>query len=259
MCSAGGSSDHSATFTHHYLLAHSELPSGRILDYGCGHGRGALLLARADRSVLAIDPDSKAIRKALKLESSGLVEFQVQQGFTIPAPDMSFDGAVSFEVIEHLATKSQRLYLSELKRVLKPGGKLLLSTPNRRVIEPYYIGNVSPINSTHVAELYPEELKAMLIEWIHVDSLRVFHAVDLKRRRLALEYQKSFPIGPSVRALVPLSIRSLWLRVRKRGPPEDWTFSQVTWDELVAGRNLFFEDVLVSGRVMPDPSRPRAA
>ena len=46
----------------------------------------------------------------------------------IKIPDNSFDTVVSFQVIEHI--KNDELFLSEIQRILKPGGKAILSTPN---------------------------------------------------------------------------------------------------------------------------------
>jgi len=68
--------------------------------------------------------------------------------------DNSFDFAVSFQVIEHI--KADREFIREIHRVLKPGGKLLLSTPNRLMS--------LTRNPWHVREYTSAELKALLGE-----------------------------------------------------------------------------------------------
>src|SRR5271157_3266011 len=134
---AGGSSSDSFTFVYHYPFASKSLPSGIILDDGCGQGTGTMLLARPDRSIIALDTDPRAIRRALRLKRPKTITFQLQRDNRIPLPSNSVDGAVSFEVIEHMGSEDQKQYISELFRVLKPGATVILSTPNRRVMEPF--------------------------------------------------------------------------------------------------------------------------
>ena len=76
----------------------------------------------------------------------------------LPFPDAAFDLVVSFETIEHIA--AQREFLAEVKRVLAPGGLLLLSSPNKAE----YSDRRGYANPFHVAELYRDELRALLDE-----------------------------------------------------------------------------------------------
>jgi SAM-dependent methyltransferase len=71
-------------------------------------------------------------------------------------PDSSFDVVTCFETIEHVTGDAQRNLLAELARVLRPGGLLLLSSPNR--------GQYPPGNPHHLRELTADELRALLSE-----------------------------------------------------------------------------------------------
>ncbi len=101
-------------------------PGARVLDLGCGEGRFAERLQRAGAEVLAVDVAEEPLRRA----RAGNPELRTQlidgEG-EWDIPDASFDVVWAGEVIEHVADTSR--WLSELRRVLRSGGRLLLSTP----------------------------------------------------------------------------------------------------------------------------------
>jgi len=109
-----------------FLLAH--VPAGtRVLDVGCGEGRFAAALARAEAEVVGIDVAAEPLRRA-RLRHPQLDLRQVQAAAAWPLQDASFDAVWAGEVIEHVADTAG--WLSELRRVLRSGGELLLSTPD---------------------------------------------------------------------------------------------------------------------------------
>lgn len=103
-----------------------DCPALRILDVGCGTGLNSSFFARAGHSVTGIDLSPVAIEKYRKKGFEGTVCDVTSDG--APFPDNSFDLVYASEVIEHCADTAA--FLGELHRVTKPGGKLLLSTPN---------------------------------------------------------------------------------------------------------------------------------
>lgn len=141
---------------HRYAIASSMVRDKIVLDIACGEGYGANLLAVHAKSVTGIDRDvitiarakSKYIRYNLQFEE-GLVE-------NIPAPSGGFDVVVSFETLEH--TIDQEKMLQEIKRVLKPGGLLIISTPNKK----YYSDAETFDNPFHLKELYEDEFKEII-------------------------------------------------------------------------------------------------
>jgi SAM-dependent methyltransferase len=101
----------------------------RVLDAGCGTGYGASRLAEAAAFVLGIDISEETVRFATKRYGSGRIRFEAGTCEALPVVDGSLDAVVAFEVIEHL--REWRRFLSECRRVLKPSGRLIVSTPNK--------------------------------------------------------------------------------------------------------------------------------
>jgi SAM-dependent methyltransferase len=95
---------------------------GRVLDYGCAEVPYRGFFPPSTEFVPADLPGNP--HATLLLNSDG----------TVPAPDASFDAVLSTQVLEHVADPA--LYLSECYRVLRPGGRLLLSTHGVFVYHP---------------------------------------------------------------------------------------------------------------------------
>jgi 2-polyprenyl-6-hydroxyphenyl methylase/3-demethylubiquinone-9 3-methyltransferase len=98
----------------------------RVLDVGCGEGQFASALIRAGAEVLALDAAPEAARRALA-RNPGLDVRVADCEAQLPLADASFDVVWAGETIEHIADTAG--CVSELRRVLRSGGVLLLSTP----------------------------------------------------------------------------------------------------------------------------------
>jgi SAM-dependent methyltransferase len=127
---------------------------GCILDIACGTAYGTALLARAG-AVTGLDCDAPTIDEARQRVPGA--RFVLADVPPVPLPDDAFDWIVSFETIEHLT--DDKRFLAELRRVLTPGGHLLLSTPNRAVTSP---NDLTPKNPYHVREYLLPELQALM-------------------------------------------------------------------------------------------------
>ncbi len=99
----------------------------RVLDVGCGEGHFAAALTREGVEVVAIDVAAEPLRRAL-VHAPELDVRLVEPEGELPFEEASFDVVWAGEVIEHLADTSR--WLSEVRRVLRSGGTLLLSTPD---------------------------------------------------------------------------------------------------------------------------------
>jgi 2-polyprenyl-3-methyl-5-hydroxy-6-metoxy-1,4-benzoquinol methylase len=98
----------------------------RVLDVGCGEGQLTAAIAEAGFAVLGIDVAEEPLRRARALHA-GIDVRRVPGDREWPLADASFDVVWAGETIEHVSDTAG--WLSELRRVLRSGGSLLLSTP----------------------------------------------------------------------------------------------------------------------------------
>lgn len=98
----------------------------RVLDVGCGEGQFTDAIARAGYEVLGIDVAEEPLRRARSLYA-GLDLRRVEPDGAWPLADASFDAIWAGETIEHVFDTAR--WMSELRRVLRSGGSLILSTP----------------------------------------------------------------------------------------------------------------------------------
>ncbi|MBR5585595.1 MAG: class I SAM-dependent methyltransferase [Alistipes sp.] len=141
------------------LLAYVEasaLVSGRVLEVGTGTGYGIDIIAPKCESFVTLDKTS-AIDTTQLPENTKFVSATVPP---LPFEDGSFDYVVSFQVIEHI--KHDKEFVREVLRVLKPGGKFIVSTPNKRMS--------LTRNPWHIREYTPEEFGALLSPFASVDA-----------------------------------------------------------------------------------------
>ena len=141
---------------HRYAFVAGIVRGLRVLDAACGEGYGSFLLAHTAAQVTGIDISADAVAHARERYAVGNLEFVGGSVTGLPLPDACVDVIVSFETIEHLSP--QREMLAEFRRVLTPGGVLVISSPNRPVYNE--AGEIE--NHFHVGELDRAELKALL-------------------------------------------------------------------------------------------------
>ena len=104
---------------------------GTVLDLGCGAGMLIAALPREGTTAIGIDVSMTWLVAAKRLvaEFGGVPILAAALGEALPLRRDSLDGAISLDVIEHV--RDPDTYLSEIDRVVRPGGRVALSTPNR--------------------------------------------------------------------------------------------------------------------------------
>jgi SAM-dependent methyltransferase len=146
-----------------------------VLEAGFGEGYGADLLAGVARSVTGVDYDESAVAHV----QARYPRVVVHQGnlAALPLPDASVDVVVNFQVIEHLWDQPQ--FVAECRRVLRPSGVLMMSTPNRITFTP---DSDTPLNPFHTRELDAAELTELLVDGgFALESMSgVFHGPRLR-------------------------------------------------------------------------------
>lgn len=144
---------------HRYAWCARLIGGKDVLDIACGEGYGSVMLAAHARSVVGVDIDQATIEHAKNMYAGrGNLRFERGDAAEIPLDDASVDVVVSFETIEH--HDRHREMIAEIRRVLRPDGILVLSSPNRDV----YSKLSGQYNEFHVKELDFTELDELLRE-----------------------------------------------------------------------------------------------
>lgn len=139
-----------------YLLARRYAAGQTVLDAACGTGYGTALLAEVARFAVGVDIAGEAVAYARQNYASQHTAFLQADCFALPFPSAHFDLVAAFEIIEHVGDAAG--FLAELRRMLRPGGLLLLSTPNRL----YYTEDRAEVNPFHVREFSYAEFRELL-------------------------------------------------------------------------------------------------
>jgi 2-polyprenyl-3-methyl-5-hydroxy-6-metoxy-1,4-benzoquinol methylase len=151
-----------STFWEHvyrYAFACRFVKGKRVLDVACGEGYGLAALQKAGAArVIGLDISEPVCQHA---RTKYGLDVRVATAEQIPLADASMDVIVSFETIEHIPNPG--LFLDECGRVLVPGGRLVISTPNKDV----YSGWGQPTNPHHCSEMTEEEFASALRTRFH--------------------------------------------------------------------------------------------
>lgn len=139
---------------HRYAMVLDVVKQKDVLDVACGEGYGSFLMADVARSVVGVDISDEAVQHASSIYNN--LTFLQGSATALNFADASFDVVVSFETIEHLAEQAQML--AEIRRVLRPDGVLVISSPNR----PVYSEESGEHNEFHVKELDFKEFDELL-------------------------------------------------------------------------------------------------
>ena len=218
-----------------------KLVSGKVvLDLGCNCGYGSRLLSQTCHQVIGVDVSSAAIETARRKSQRDNVSFQLIDGITLPFESATFDVVTSFQVVEHIADYAT--YFSEIRRVLKPLGILLLTTPNAEIrVKP----GAKPWNRFHVHEFRGDELEQLLQHYFpFVTVLGQFatedaYSVEFNRCIRARDQSEISPqrsLKSKIVGCIPLPIanelRKLWgrLNAQKSSPLSEQSKSQFSTD-----------------------------
>lgn len=186
-----------------YDFAEQYTRDKRVLDYGCGSGYGAARIARTAARVTAVDVAQDAVDYARSQYQAGNLEFaRIDPAAPLPFADASFDTVLSFQVFEHVEDTER--YLAEIKRVLAPGGHLVLVTPDRSTrLLPFQ----KPWNRWHLKEYDAGSLGRAVkryfpsAEMLHMSGRRDVIDIELQRcnrlKWLALPFTLPFIPDPA--------------------------------------------------------------
>ncbi|WP_320172166.1 methyltransferase domain-containing protein [Maridesulfovibrio sp.] len=169
---AGDKISHGDQFSFHYALGLDFIERGAdVLDIACGWGYGARMIAEKAAHVTAADIDIETVRKASAGKYYSNITFQTADVTAMDFAENSFDAVTSFETVEHVDPQK---YFMEMQRVIRPGGMLILSTPQNR------LGHI-PVNSQHLREFSLEEITGLCSEYFTVEEI-----IGIKQGRVVI-------------------------------------------------------------------------
>ena len=243
-----------ARHEHRFAELRKRLPEGkRILDLASGMGTAVLYGLSQGFDVFGIEPDPRKLRFAgERIDAGGMpaqwrFRFQRAVGEQLPFRDGSFDAVLSYQTLEHV--QDPDIVLSEMLRVVRPGGALHIRCPDYRgTFEGHYLLPWLPLMPRALARLYLRMLRKPLtgfngiryttgngmvnalraaerrspglhLKIADLEAERFLHR--LRERRLPAGY-KAFRVWKAVRYFRDLFRREmqvdLWIRVEKRFP-----------------------------------------
>ena len=156
---------------HRYNTVAPYMKGLNVLDAGSGSGYGSCLLSDYAKNVTGIDISEEAVEFSNQTyaQNRDNLKYLAASVGELPFEDHIFDAVVSFEVIEHISRDLQELFWREVKRVLKPGGFFIISSPNKKV----YSEEIGFTNPYHISELTIDEFKDKISK--HFSSSRYYY------------------------------------------------------------------------------------
>jgi 2-polyprenyl-3-methyl-5-hydroxy-6-metoxy-1,4-benzoquinol methylase len=145
-----------------HLVAYKEaakLIKGTVLEIGSGEGYGIIELSSMSDKYIAVDKYPSYISTEIK-ENNDITFIQSEVPPIKDIDSESVDFVVTFQVIEHIL--NDKFFLREIKRVLKPGGKMIMTTPNRLMSltrSPWHIREYNPQEMRNIVQLFFSEIE----------------------------------------------------------------------------------------------------
>jgi ubiquinone/menaquinone biosynthesis C-methylase UbiE len=149
---------------HRYAKALDFVKGKDVVDIASGEGYGSNLLSKVANRVTGVDISEEAVEFANNKYSASNLSFIVGSADNIPLPNNSIDVVVSFETLEHHDKHDEMM--AEIKRILRPGGLMIMSTPDTDNYK-----DKGEVNHFHVKELNLLEFKQLVSRYFAYNKM----------------------------------------------------------------------------------------
>ncbi|MCE9613341.1 MAG: class I SAM-dependent methyltransferase [Lentisphaerae bacterium] len=199
------------------------VPEKAVLDVGCGTGYGShFMITQGAASVAGIDYAGDAVAYAsTHFQAPGLA-YRQMNAEQLDFPDASFDVVTTSENLEHLPHPERNI--AEIRRVLRPGGLLLLGTPNKEISSPWGRSR----NPFHLREFTYEELDALLrVNFRHVHIFDTTFTGGLRSRWAKAQRRRRGRIGIEPQGQATIQIEHLAVNLAHLS--NSHSFTAIAW------------------------------
>jgi len=142
----------------------AKLTKGNLLEIGCGVGRGMEVMINSCAHYTGLDKNEDLLTELQQIyQHATFIHQNIPPLYNLE--DNTFDWVITFQVIEHI--QNDDLFIKEIYRVLKPGGKVVITTPNKKLS--------LTRNPWHIREYFPKELENLLKKYFNKLDLKGIH------------------------------------------------------------------------------------
>jgi SAM-dependent methyltransferase len=209
-----GVTEDSERLAHHYYLQFFK-PGQKVVDLGCGAGYFVKMLREQGVEAWGIDNDSIAIERAKEQDLP--ITHAEALGYLKKLPENDLDAVFSAHLVEHLEVETVYELIKETYRVLKPGGFLVLTTPNVHALVSHL--DLFWLHFDHKRFYHPRLLEffmkdcqfGQVICGDNVYDQKYFHVLN----RITSQHQKGFDLGLAISRLQYFLLQP-WQRFKKR-------------------------------------------
>ncbi len=223
---------HTAAYEQASNLAENK----KVLDLGCNTGYGSNIISKSCKEIVGVDVSPKAISIASVRYTRSGIKFLLIDGKRLPFSDNSFYLIVSFQVIEHIVNYND--YISEIKRVLAPGGIVLFTTPNALIrldtgMKPWNPFHVREFDATGLENLLSDFFQEVIVYGLFakeplysIEYNRLNHAREMQRKRKKKIYNLYYSGRSLVKKFLPDKVvkKLLDIRAKNKGNKLDADF-----------------------------------
>ncbi|MBA7490129.1 methyltransferase [subsurface metagenome] len=159
----------------HFSTIQKALASGDVcLDLGCGLGDLTAILGNYYNKVIGTDLSITALQYAVKYHKNSRSAFLAANACEQPFKNNTFDFVLLSEVIEHILPEESQRTINEIFRILKPGGKVLITTQNKMELHRLLL-DLLILMSSKLLGINPFQLKAKLFrKYVRIFGLRCY-------------------------------------------------------------------------------------